>query len=181
MSDAKILMEVRGVSKSFGPTVALKNVDITVRAGEIRGLIGENGSGKSTVTSIYAGMQPADSGEMYFLGERWEPTSMVDAMRHGVGMIVQETGTIADIPVAENIFLGEEDAFRPWKTKKGGTWGPVNRRALLRAAQAALDDSICRTGNSSRSPRFGCATRRFSSSMRRRRRSPSRGATSSMT
>ena len=71
MSDAKILMEVRGVSKSFGPTVALKNVDITVRAGEIRGLIGENGSGKSTVTSIYAGMQPADSGEMYFLGERW--------------------------------------------------------------------------------------------------------------
>ena len=58
MSDAKILMEVRGVSKSFGPTVALKNVDITVRAGEIRGLIGENGSGKSTVTSIYAGMQP---------------------------------------------------------------------------------------------------------------------------
>lgn len=140
MSDAKILMEVCGVSKSFGPTVALKNVDITVRAGEIRGLIGENGSGKSTVTSIYAGMQPADSGEMYFLGERWEPASMVDAMRHGVGMIVQETGTIADIPVAENIFLGEEDEFRPFKTKKGGTWGPVNRRALLREAQAALDD-----------------------------------------
>lgn len=140
MSDAKILMEVRGVSKSFGPTVALKNVDITVRAGEIRGLIGENGSGKSTVTSIYAGMQPADSGEMYFLGERWEPVSMVDAMRRGVGMIVQETGTIADIPVAENIFLGEEDAFRPFKTKGGGTWGPVNRRALLRRAQEALDD-----------------------------------------
>lgn len=140
MSDAKILMEVRGINKSFGPTVALKNVDITVRAGEIRGLIGENGSGKSTVTSIYAGMQPADSGEMYFLGEKWEPASMVDAMRRGVGMIVQETGTIADIPVAENIFLGGEDVFRPFKTKSGGTWGPVNRRALLRAAQAALDD-----------------------------------------
>ena len=137
MSDAKILMEVRGVSKSFGPTVALKNVDITVRAGEIRGLIGENGSGKSTVTSIYAGMQPADGGEMYFLGARGEPASMVDAMRRGVGMIVQETGTIADIPAAENIFLGEEDAFRPFKTKGGGTWGPVNRRALLRRAGSA--------------------------------------------
>ena len=140
MSDAKILMEVRGINKSFGPTVALKNVDITVRAGEIRGLIGENGSGKSTVTSIYAGMQPADSGEMFFLGEKWEPASMVDAMRRGVGMIVQETGTIADITVAENIFLGGEDIFRPFRTKGGGTWGPVNRRALLRAAQTALDD-----------------------------------------
>lgn len=140
MSDARILVEIRGVSKSFGPTVALKDVDITVRAGEIRGLIGENGSGKSTVTSIYAGMQGADAGEMRFLGEPWAPASMVDALRHGVGMIVQETGTIADIPVAENIFLGEEDDFRLFRTRAGKTWGPVNRRALLRAAQAALDD-----------------------------------------
>jgi len=134
-----VIMEVRGISKTFGPTVALRQVDIEVKAGEIRGLIGENGSGKSTVTSIYAGMQPADSGEMFFLGEPWHPASMVDALKRGVGMIVQETGTIADITVAENMFLGEADAFCLFRGKRG-RWGPVNSAALIRAAQRALDD-----------------------------------------
>jgi ribose transport system ATP-binding protein len=140
MSGNNVIMEVHGVSKSFGPTVALSDVDITVHGGEIRGLIGENGSGKSTVTSIYAGMQAADSGEMFFMGEPWQPASMVDAMNRGVGMIVQETGTIADITVAENMFLGEADRFCTFETKAGKKWGPVNARALNRAAQEALDE-----------------------------------------
>lgn len=139
MSEQEIIMEVRGIHKSFGPTVALNNVDITVRRGEIRGLIGENGSGKSTVTSIYAGIQPADSGEMFFCGEPWAPSSMVDAMNRGVGMIVQETGTIPDITVAENMFLGEADRFRAFHTK-GKAWGPISHRALDCAAQKALDE-----------------------------------------
>lgn len=139
-NEKEAVMEVRGICKSFGPTIALKNVDITVRRGEIRGLIGENGSGKSTVTSIYAGIQPADFGEMFFLGKPWHPHSMVGAMNSGVGMIVQETGTVPDITVAENMFLGEAGRFRMFSDRDGGGFGPVSGRKLYRAAQKALDD-----------------------------------------
>lgn len=122
---------IKNMSKSFGPTVALNSVDISARSGEILGLIGENGSGKSTATSIYAGMQQCDSGEMFFKGEPWAPASMNDALEHGVGMIVQENGTVPGISVAENIFLGETKEFMK---------GPfVDRRRMNTEAQKALD------------------------------------------
>ena len=101
------ILTVRGMDKRFGATIALRQVDIDVYPGEIRGLIGENGSGKSTLTSIIAGIQKADAGEIRFHGQPWEPASMIDALEHGIGMIVQETGTIPGISVAENLFLGE--------------------------------------------------------------------------
>jgi ribose transport system ATP-binding protein len=106
-----VLLEVNSMDKRFGPTIALKNVEIKVRAGEIRGLVGENGSGKSTLTSIIAGMQKADSGEMLFLGEKWEPVSMIDAQRKGISMILQEMNTISGVSVAENLFAGQEERF----------------------------------------------------------------------
>ena len=98
------ILTVRGMDKRFGATIALRQVDIDVYPGEIRGLIGENGSGKSTLTSIIAGIQKADAGEIRFHGQPWEPASMIDALEHGIGMIVQETGTIPGISVAENLF-----------------------------------------------------------------------------
>lgn len=64
------LVEVKDLCKNFGVTIALSHVDFVVKTGEIRGLIGENGSGKSTVSSIIAGMQPASSGEMFYKGKR---------------------------------------------------------------------------------------------------------------
>lgn len=127
-----VIMQVKGMTKTFGPVVALDRVDLTVRRGEIRGLIGENGSGKSTVTSIFSGMQKADSGEMYFEGKTWAPASMHEALANGVGMIVQESGTVAGITVAENMFLCDTDRF-----SKGGF---VSRREMMKAAQIALDD-----------------------------------------
>ena len=75
-AEHEIIMECRKITKTFGPVVALDQVDLTVRRGEVRGLIGENGSGKSTVTSIFSGMQPADSGEMTYKGQPWKPSSM---------------------------------------------------------------------------------------------------------
>lgn len=131
----EILVEMRGMVKVFGPVVALGGVDICLRRGEVLGLIGENGSGKSTVTSILAGMQPADRGEMRFRGQPWHPQSMHDALRRGIGMIVQESGTVPGITVAENLFLCDTARF----CGKQGR-GLVNGRALRRAAQTALDD-----------------------------------------
>lgn len=127
----ELLLEVKNMSKSFGVTRALKNVDIKVYCGEIRGLIGENGSGKSTVSSIVAGIQKADSGEMFFKGEVHSPGSMLDAVQKGIGMIVQEAGTILNITVAENIFIGKESRFSK---------GPfVSKRKMEAAAKEAME------------------------------------------
>lgn len=140
------LLEIREMYKSFDTVVALDNVDLVVYPGDVLGLIGENGSGKSTITSIVAGMQKATKvGSMKYKGENWAPSSMLDALsacgksEGGIGMIVQESGTIAGITVAENIFLGELAEFRSFRLKNGKTFGPINRRKLNKVANESLE------------------------------------------
>lgn len=99
------------IVKQFGPTIALNDVDIEIYSGEIRGFIGENGSGKSTMSAIMTGIYEKTSGTMWYHGEVWEPSSMIEALNGGIGIIVQENGTISEISVAENIFLGELKQF----------------------------------------------------------------------
>ena len=99
------------IVKQFGPTIALNDVDIEIYAGEIRGFIGENGSGKSTMSALMTGIHQKTSGTMWYHGEVWEPGSMIEALNGGIGIIVQENGTISEISVAENIFLGELRQF----------------------------------------------------------------------
>ena len=99
------------IVKQFGPTIALNDVDIEIYAGEIRGFIGENGSGKSTMSALMTGIHQKTSGTMWYHGEVWEPASMIEALNGGIGIIVQENGTISEISVAENIFLGELKQF----------------------------------------------------------------------
>jgi len=99
------------IVKQYGPTIALNDVDIEIYAGEIRGFIGENGSGKSTMGALMTGIHQKTSGTMWYHGEVWEPSSMIEALSGGIGIIVQENGTISEISVAENIFLGELKQF----------------------------------------------------------------------
>ncbi len=99
------------IVKQFGPTIALNDVDIEIYSGEIRGFIGENGSGKSTMSALMTGIHQKTSGTMWYHGEVWEPGSMIEALNGGIGIIVQENGTISEISVAENIFLGELKQF----------------------------------------------------------------------
>ena len=99
------------IVKQFGPTIALNDVDIEIYAGEIRGFIGENGSGKSTMSALMTGIHQKTSGTMWYHGEVWEPSSMIEALNGGIGIIVQENGTISEVSVAENIFLGELKQF----------------------------------------------------------------------
>lgn len=99
------------IVKQFGPTIALNDVDIEIYAGEIRGFIGENGSGKSTMSALMTGIHQKTSGTMWYHDEVWEPRSMIEALNGGIGIIVQENGTISEISVAENIFLGELKQF----------------------------------------------------------------------
>ena len=126
------IIEVRHMVKNFGPTRALRDVDVNFYRGEIRGLVGENGSGKSTITSIVAGMQKATSGEMFYKGEPWNPASMVDAQLHGISMVLQEANTIPNCTVAENIFAGRFNEFA-----KANTF--LSMKKVNKAAQELLD------------------------------------------
>lgn len=130
MSIKKPIIEVQNICKNFGITAALKNVSFEAYEGEICGLIGENGSGKSTVTSIISGIQPATSGTMIYKGKPWKPINMLMAQKEKIGMIVQEAGTLTNISVAENIFMGHEDLF-----KKGIM---INRKKMMDTARELL-------------------------------------------
>lgn len=128
----EVLLNCRGICKSFGATKALQNVDLVVNRGEIRGLIGENGSGKSTISSIVAGVQPCDSGTIEFHGKELKAADMLAAQKAGISMIVQEAGTIPNITVAENIFVGKERRFCSKLV--------LNRTQMIREAQKILDE-----------------------------------------
>lgn len=131
-NEKDLIFETKALTKHFGPTVALDHVSLKVYRGEITGLIGENGSGKSTITSIAAGMQPPTSGEMYFCGKPHHPSTMLDGQAAGIGMIVQEQGTVSGISVAQNIFLGKEKQFRQA--------GIIRKKQMEARARQVLED-----------------------------------------
>jgi len=125
------IVETIKLSKLFGPTVALDSVDLRVYRGQITGLIGENGSGKSTIASIIAGMQPPTKGEMRYKEKPHTPRTMIETGKSGIGMIVQEQGYVPGITIAQNIFLGEESRFR--------RFGFILKKSMVKAAQKALE------------------------------------------
>jgi ribose transport system ATP-binding protein len=130
MSD--IVLRSENLNKYFGITHAVKDVSLSFEKGEIHGLIGENGSGKSTFCSMLCGIYSISSGK-FFLGDKeLNVQSQVDANKNGVAIIVQEMGTLNGLTVAENIFLGEEDKFMHGIFK--------NTSAMNKAAQKLLDE-----------------------------------------
>lgn len=131
MNEKELILETVDLCKNFGPTVALNNVNLKVYRGQITGLIGENGSGKSTITSIAAGMQAPTSGEIFFKGQPHKPATMIEGAKLGIGMIVQEQGSVSGITVAQNIFLGEEEKFK--------RFGVISKSKMNKAAKEALE------------------------------------------
>ncbi len=107
-SSAKPLLALKGVSKSFGPVEALKEVDLELRGGEVIGLVGDNGAGKSTLIKAIAGVQPADDGEAYFDGHRVTLTTPQAATRLGIATVYQDLALCENLDVVENLYLGKE-------------------------------------------------------------------------
>ena len=99
------LLELRGVSKSFGPTRALDGVEFTLNTGEIHVLAGENGAGKSTLIRVLSGVVTDFEGEMWIAGERVRLRDARDAAAHGVATIHQELSLVGSMTVAENLAL----------------------------------------------------------------------------
>ncbi len=123
------LLELTDVSKSFGGVQALRSVDFTLLAGQIHGLAGENGAGKSTMMKIIAGVHAANSGRMRVDGRDVHFRSARDARAAGVGMVHQELSVAPDLSVAENVFLGSQPV---------GRLGVVAWRRMAEAASAQL-------------------------------------------
>ena len=130
---SEVLIECKNLSKSFGPTRALIDVNFTLKRGEICGLIGENGSGKSTLTSIFAGVQPPDQGELLYGGVSFRPSNMLEAQQKKVAMIVQEAATLPTVSVAENVFVGNLKQFT--------AFGMVKKRQMCDQADKILQQT----------------------------------------
>jgi simple sugar transport system ATP-binding protein len=100
-------LEMRGISKAYGPVVACDAVDLSVEAGEIHGLLGENGAGKSTLMKVLLGLVRRDAGTAALHGEPVEMDSPQEAVAHGVGMVHQHFSLIDSLTVWENVALGD--------------------------------------------------------------------------
>ena len=98
------VLELRRVSKRYGGAVALSEVDFDVQSGEVHGLIGENGAGKSTMMKLLAGVFDDYDGELLLNGQQSRFASPADAQSKGIGMVHQELSTFAHLSVAENLF-----------------------------------------------------------------------------
>src|SRR5690349_2578747 len=118
------LLTMRGVQKRFGPTLALRGVDLELNRGEVLALIGENGAGKSTLMKVLSGAHAPDAGEMMLEGKPYQPRDPLAGRNAGVAMIYQELSIAPDLTVMENILLGVEPG-------RGGmvSWGEMRRRA----------------------------------------------------
>jgi rhamnose transport system ATP-binding protein len=121
------VLAMEHVSKQFGATLALDDVSLELRRGEIHALLGENGAGKSTLIKIMTGVQRQDSGEIFIDGAPVRVASSQDAQRLGVAAIYQEPMIFPDLSVAENIFIGHRDRGKI-----------VDRRRMEREASEVL-------------------------------------------
>jgi ribose transport system ATP-binding protein len=101
-------VEMQGIEKSFGSNPVLKNVDFSIKVGEVHALAGENGAGKSTLMKILQGVYTKDSGTITVAGKDVEITDTFAARKAGIGMVFQEFSLIPTLTVAQNIFLTNE-------------------------------------------------------------------------
>lgn len=134
------ILELRGVSKRYGGAVALSEVDFDLRPGEVHGLIGENGAGKSTMMKLLSGVYSDYSGEMLVRGQQVRFTSPAAAQALGIGMVYQELSTFQHLTVAENLFNRKLPL-------RGGLvdWRRMNREAQEHLHTLGLDIDVTRS------------------------------------
>lgn len=129
--DKKLFLQTIDITKKFGDVTAVDHVSLDIFKGEIRGLIGENGSGKSTISQMISGIYSITSGGIKVDGNEFKPKSPLDATEKKIAMIVQETGTIDYLSITENLFLGSEKKF----TK----FGYLNTKQMENEAKKILE------------------------------------------
>ncbi|MEU4769968.1 sugar ABC transporter ATP-binding protein [Actinosynnema sp. NPDC023794] len=124
------LLEVRGVSKSFGAVAAVRDVSFPLHGGEAHALVGENGAGKSTIVKMLAGVHEPDTGAIVLDGEEQRLAGPAAAQAAGIAVIYQEPTLFPDLSVAENIFMGRQPL---------GRFGRIDRAAMRTEAVRLFD------------------------------------------
>ena len=112
------LLELRGVTKSFGSVQALTEVDFEVRSGEVMALVGDNGAGKSTLIKCVAGTHAADSGEILFEGKQVHIHGPKDSAKLGIEVVYQDLALCDNLDVVQNMYLGREAHDRLQRLKE---------------------------------------------------------------
>ena len=120
--DAAPLVELKGVTKRFGGTVALEDIDFELKRGEVHGLIGGNGAGKTTLMKILSGVYSGYEGQYLLNGQEVHLSGPAAAKQYGIGMVHQELSAVDLLTVAENVFLGRQPLNRfgvvDWKAMR---------------------------------------------------------------
>jgi ribose transport system ATP-binding protein len=138
-----LVLELRGVTKRFGGAVALDGVDFDLRPGEIHGLLGEKGAGKSTLMKILSGVHTPDEGDLILRGASVRFASPAEAKARGIGMIFQELSSIGALSVAENVFRGRQPTNRAGLVD----WKRMNAEAAAMLREVGIDlDVTARLG-----------------------------------
>ncbi len=109
MTDTPPLLELRGITKSFGSVQALTDVDLEVRQGEVMALVGDNGAGKSTLIKCVAGIHPMDSGQIFFDGKPVSIHTPKAAANLGIEVVYQDLALCDNLDVVQNMYLGREE------------------------------------------------------------------------
>lgn len=132
MSDS--LVEMKAIKKSYGSVRALDGVDFSIKEREIVGLVGDNGAGKSTLIKILSGALRADSGEIYYKGEKVNFESTRDAIDVGIETIYQDSALVPQLTVSRNLFLGREPTrqFGPFRRLDEAHMERVTKELLVR-------------------------------------------------
>ena len=102
------LLEVQGVSKYFGSVIALKDISMSVHAGEVMCLLGDNGAGKSTLIKVFSGVHPPSEGRFLIEGQEARFASPRDALSAGIATVYQDLAMIPLLGISRNFFLGSE-------------------------------------------------------------------------
>ncbi|MDA8290589.1 MAG: ATP-binding cassette domain-containing protein [Actinomycetota bacterium] len=128
-----VILRTEGITKRFGAVVALRGVDMHLERGEVLGLVGDNGAGKSTFVKILTGFQPPDAGRIYLEGQEVSFHSVTDARRHGIETVYQDLALVPQLTVFQNLFLNRE-------VTSLGKIGWLSNRRMRRLAAEYLHD-----------------------------------------
>ena len=132
-NDTEVVLEVRDVTKSFGPLSVLRGIDLSLHSGEVLGLVGDNGAGKSTLVKILSGLFPPDSGRILVKGQEVRFHSVEDASSHGIETVYQDLALIPQLSVFSNLFLNHEITY-------AGPLRLLNKRKMRELSRHYLDD-----------------------------------------
>ncbi len=129
---AKAILQLKSITKYYPGVAALKDVSLTLRAGEVVGLIGENGAGKSTLMKVLGGVVAPSSGVIEIDGVERTSLTVIDAITAGIAFVHQELNLFDNLDVAANVYIGREPRY-------GGPLNLVDRDKLVRLVQPLLD------------------------------------------